>query len=428
MAIVGQLQFMKKKGGNMSWKDERNFRNIILAAAITAILFFCLLAYSLYSMEKRYERYENTTLGLIIQEYGNPDNQFINRLLSLNETDAESKGRHYFNNHGYEITRSLLLLDRMKNHALFPFLCLSISTFLFLFITRKELSTLYNNLHNVNSKIRAINHSSKDTASNMPAYGIWKEISHNIEWVSDRIKWQEAFQFFERQDMKIDFENMVHQLKTPLSSCCLYIENLHLKENDTKKSKKLQLCLAQLDNINLMIQELLTNQNKKSETSVFLYSHNTITHTIENAWTRLTPLTIRKNITVKYDCPENIEFSYDDKWMTEAFENLLKNSIQAAHQNSVISIILKRNPGNLKIEIRNTGELLEEKDLNKIFERYFSIIPREQSEHTGIGLHMAKSIISGHHGTIKAENRIDGVSVIISLPVLTGSDTYEIET
>lgn len=98
----------------MNWKDERNFRNIILSAVLTAILFFCLLFYSLFVMEKRYERYENAALGLIIQEYGNPDNQFINRLLSLNETGAESEGRNYFNDHGYEITRSLVMLDRIK--------------------------------------------------------------------------------------------------------------------------------------------------------------------------------------------------------------------------------------------------------------------------------------------------------------------------
>ncbi|WP_394913098.1 sensor histidine kinase [uncultured Robinsoniella sp.] len=411
----------------MNWKDERNFRNIILSAVLTAILFFCLLFYSLFVMEKRYERYENAALGLIIQEYGNPDNQFINRLLSLNETGAELEGRNYFNDHGYEITRSLVMLDRMKKNVLFPCLGIFLSTCLFLFITRRELCYFYRSLQNLSIKIRAINHFSKNTDVHLPEPGIWKEITHNIKWVSDRIDWMEASRFFEKQNIKKDFENVIHQLKTPLTACCLYIEGLQQKEIDPIKSKKLQSCLTQLDKINNIIQELLSHPNRVNETSVFLYRHNHIKHTIEHAWIRLTPLALQKNITVQYDGLENIEFIYDDRWMTEAFENLLKNSIQAAYQNSVINIHLMRNPGNLKIEIRNTGELLKERDLIKIFERYYSILPKDQSGHTGIGLHMAKSIISGHHGTISAENRIDGVCIIISLPVLTGSDTYEHE-
>lgn len=412
----------------MKWKDELYFRNIILAAAITAILFFCLLLYSFYNMEKRYEKYENAALGLIIQEYGNPDNQFINRLISIKDIGAESEGKKYFNNHGYEITRFLIMLNRMKKNVLFPCLGILICTILFLFITRKEICNLYNDLHNVSVKIRTINHFSQNTNPILPASGIWKEISQNIKWVSDKIEWQEAFQYFEKQNMEKEFENMVHQLKTPLSACCLYIENLQQKEIDMRKSKKLQLCLNQLNKINIMIQDLLTHQKSVNETSVFHYCHNNIKHTINNAWIRLTPLALRKNVAVKYGSFENIEFDYDDRWMTEAFENLLKNSIQAARLNSVISIILERNPGNLKIEIRNTGELLKGKDHNKIFERYYSTLPQAQSGHTGIGLHMAKTIISGHHGTIKAENKRDGVSIIISLPVLTGPDTYETKT
>lgn len=45
-------------------------------------------------MEKRYEKYENAALGLIIQEYGNPDNQFINRLISIKDIGAESEGKN----------------------------------------------------------------------------------------------------------------------------------------------------------------------------------------------------------------------------------------------------------------------------------------------------------------------------------------------
>ena len=59
------------------------------------------------------------------------------------------------------------------------------------------------------------------------------------------------------------------------------------------------------------------------------------------------------------------------------------------------------------MNILDEGEGLKEKDINKIFKRFYSNRPDKFGEHSGLGLNIVKNLVDLHNATIKASNRLD---------------------
>ena len=114
--------------------------------------------------------------------------------------------------------------------------------------------------------------------------------------------------------------------------------------------------------------------------------------------------------------------AYPEK-LHQVFINILSNAIFEITRlkeqvNPVIKIStskLKREKKNyVSIEFFNTGKQISEEDISHIFDPFYTT--KKPGEGTGLGLSISFSLIQEHGGTIRAENRIDGVAFIIELP------------
>lgn len=114
---------------------------------------------------------------------------------------------------------------------------------------------------------------------------------------------------------------------------------------------------------------------------------------------------------------KEICFAYNLRWMTEAFENLLKNCILHGKACSVLEVWVQKRKGVLQIQIRQKGNHVTEEEKRHLFERFYCAKDSEHRGGSGIGLHLAKMIIAQHHGTISLENTEEGVCFQICFPV-----------
>lgn len=113
---------------------------------------------------------------------------------------------------------------------------------------------------------------------------------------------------------------------------------------------------------------------------------------------------------------EGTEFPFagDKSKLAVAFRNLFTNAIEAIKKKGEIAIHLERKEGSLQIIISDTGMGIPTDKLSKIFDLYFST----KDVGTGLGLPIAKKIISDHAGSISASSRIgQGTSIEILLPL-----------
>ncbi len=102
----------------------------------------------------------------------------------------------------------------------------------------------------------------------------------------------------------------------------------------------------------------------------------------------------------------------DPAWTREALGNLIKNALEHTPEGGSITIRNTDTPLFSEIVIEDTGEGFAKEDIPHLFERFYKG-KNASSDSTGIGLALARMIITAQDGTIKAENREKGARFII---------------
>ena len=111
--------------------------------------------------------------------------------------------------------------------------------------------------------------------------------------------------------------------------------------------------------------------------------------------------------------------SADRHMLRRAIGNVLSNAIRHSASNSRLNVHISQNANLVTIRIENTGDLIPEEYLGRIFDRFFRVdTARQRSDGTGLGLAIAKSIILSHGGSITAASSVAVTTFTIKLPPL----------
>lgn len=112
-------------------------------------------------------------------------------------------------------------------------------------------------------------------------------------------------------------------------------------------------------------------------------------------------LVVQSGKRIKIDIENEVEHIYGDPfWLKRAFENLVKNSLQAISGEGEIKVILKKENQTYVFEIYDSGEKIPEELKEKIFEPFYST----KKEGFGLGLYLTKKVIEAHQGKVEIEN------------------------
>lgn len=115
------------------------------------------------------------------------------------------------------------------------------------------------------------------------------------------------------------------------------------------------------------------------------------------------------------DCP--LPMAFDTEKIERVFFNLLSNAFKHTPDNGSITVTYKEDNGNLILRVADTGEGINERDLDKIFDRFYQV-DRIHPNGSGIGLAVAKAFVELHGGAISVESTPQkGTAFTITLPV-----------
>ena len=194
-----------------------------------------------------------------------------------------------------------------------------------------------------------------------------------------------------------------HQLKTPLTTLRLYTEL-----DDAPHAEE---SLAQIQRMETLIQALLRLERLCADGYAFTFGTADAEAIIRDQWQSLQPLFPGKALTVT----GSAVIRCDEKWLGEAFLNLLKNACE--HCDSSIHVHLERTEAAFFCSIEDDGGGVSSADLPRLFDRFYRS-ENQKGNGVGIGLAIVKEIITRHHGTITAENGEKGLRMTISMPML----------
>ena len=194
-----------------------------------------------------------------------------------------------------------------------------------------------------------------------------------------------------------------HQLKTPLTTLRLYTEL-----DDAPHSAD---CLAQIQRMEDLIGALLRLERLCADGYAFTFGTADAEAIIRDQWQSLQPLFPGKSLTIS----GSAVIRCDEKWLGEAFLNLLKNACE--HCASHIHVHLERTEAAFFCSIEDDGGGVSPAELPRLFDRFYRS-ENQTGNGVGIGLAIVKEIVIRHHGTITAENGEKGLCMTISMPML----------
>lgn len=207
----------------------------------------------------------------------------------------------------------------------------------------------------------------------------------------------------DKLELKNSLSDISHQLKTPLTSILILLDNMIDNPNMEVKVRDefIHDIKREIMNIKFLVESILKLAQLDSNTVTFMNQPILVSKIIEKATENIQPLCDLKNISIEVYSDKNSCIVSDFKWQVEAITNILKNSVEHSFQNTKIIVRVVNTPLYVRIYIENTGNPIEKQDLPHIFERFYKgINAREDS--IGIGLSLSKKIIESASGTVYA--------------------------
>lgn len=210
----------------------------------------------------------------------------------------------------------------------------------------------------------------------------------------------------EKENLSTAIADISHQLKTPLTSIRIMLDNIQDDPDMEKEVREdfLREISKQIDWISSLVVALL--KIAKFDAGTIKMENNEINakNLIDNIVSNLAILMELKNIEIITNVDEKATFIADYKWQQEALTNILKNAIEHSKHNSRIYITVENTNLFLKIIIKDEGSGIDKEDLKHIFQRFYKA--KNSSENSiGIGLPLAKAIIEQSNGYIKVETK-----------------------
>ncbi|MNP50965.1 Adaptive-response sensory-kinase SasA [compost metagenome] len=126
----------------------------------------------------------------------------------------------------------------------------------------------------------------------------------------------------------------------------------------------------------------------------------------------------RKGIEIKISCDATVKAKHDAKWTSEALINILENAVKYSDSGGHIDISVAGSEMFTRIDIADTGMGIEEHEWNLIFRRFYRSKRVAEHEGVGIGLFLAREIVTMQGGYIKVSSKLGEGSVFsVFLPL-----------
>ena len=211
----------------------------------------------------------------------------------------------------------------------------------------------------------------------------------------------------ERADLQELISDISHQVKTPIAN--LKMINNTLLENEVPPQKQKEFLTAQasqLDKLDFLMQAMIKTSRLETGVISLDQKQQPVYDTLAAALGGILLNAEKKQIDVQVECPEHLDARHDRKWTSEALFNILDNAVKYTPAGGQIRVSVEGWEMYVKINITDTGIGISEQHQGTIFKRFY----REDAVHDvdgiGIGLYLAREIVTLQGGYIRVVSEV----------------------
>ena len=221
----------------------------------------------------------------------------------------------------------------------------------------------------------------------------------------------------DRDRIKSLISDISHQIRTPLSNIMLYTGLLQEKKLDGQSRMLADQIQGQAEKLDFFMKELV--RSSYMETDMIVVSPRTapVGELVDRACQAVEAEALKKGILIRQPETDRIICKFDMKWTLEAVRNILENALKYSPEGSEVQIEIAPNEAFTCISIQDEGIGIREEEQGLVFERFYRSRDVKKEPGMGIGLYLAREIISRQGGYIEARSEYaKGTCFCIYLP------------
>lgn len=231
----------------------------------------------------------------------------------------------------------------------------------------------------------------------------------------------------DKRETKDVVTDISHQLKTPLAAIKSTYELMQNGNLSADEKKEFETLMGfQITALEKLILSLVNISRLESGMIDIKLTRGNLFDSILEAVNGIWLKADKKNIKIEFDdCGEDKlqTIMCDKKWLSEAFVNILDNAVKYSDENTKISIHIMKLNAMVRIEFKDQGTGIPDEEKHHVFKRFYRGMNSSSVAGSGVGLYLARRIISEHHGTIMVkDNVIDGEKkgsiFVVHLPIV----------
>ena len=389
-------------------KNKIELKKYIISTLIVFICLFILFLFLNIYEYKTYTKNFNNKISAIINVIKKDYPKITDKEIIETINNDTLKTNNFFNKYGIDVNNKSILIKNDRDYHKFlainlSFLTITVVILLIIYIRynykkEKDIKDIIKCIEQINKKNYEIQ---IDSISEDELSILKNEIYKTTIMLKEAAENSSK----DKLNLKKSLEDISHQLKTPLTSILVMLDNIIEDSNMEEKIRNDFIVDIKRNvlNINFLVQSLLKLSKFDANTVHFVKQENDLKTIVEESIKNVSTLCDLRNINIKLNIKENSKIICDDKWQIEALTNIIKNAIEHSKNNSNIIINIKNNNVYSTIEVIDFGEGIAKKDIKHIFERFYKC-KNTKTDSIGIGLALAKTIIEEDKGTISVES------------------------
>ncbi|RHS40545.1 sensor histidine kinase [Collinsella sp. AF08-23] len=213
---------------------------------------------------------------------------------------------------------------------------------------------------------------------------------------------------------------LAHDLKTPLASVVGYLSLLEEAPDlpVEQRARFTGIALDKAHRLDALIEEFFDITRFDFHDIVLTRGYVDLALLLAQVADEFYPILTEQGKSVEVQAPASLIVLIDGDKMARVFNNVMKNAIAYSYEGSTIRIFAEQTPDSVVVRFENQGDPIPAPKLGMIFEKFYRLDAARATNRggAGLGLAIAKEIVSAHGGTISCASTPEATVFTIELP------------
>ena len=398
-------------------KNKIELKKMCITSCIVIIIFLITFSILIYKQYKTYTYNFNQKIAGIIdnvlEKYPDIEKREIVEILNSSDKTNNEILREY----GIELDKDSVILENYTDFQ--KFIIIDINTLIVFILILSIIFFKYNQseskkINEITKYIEEINRGNYRLNIEENTEDELSILKNELYKITVMLKEVAENSQKDKTTLKDSLSDISHQIKTPITSILIMLDNILSDENMPEDIKKdfIKDIKREIVNIKFLVESILKLSKIDSNSIKFIKKEVFIKDIINEAVKNVSMLSELKNIKIIVSGDDSIKTICDLKWQVEAITNILKNCIEHSYENKKIYINYNQNNMYTELKIEDNGTGIDAKDLPHIFERFYKG-KNSSSDSVGIGLALSKSIIESNNGYIQVDSELNKGTIFI---------------